>query len=328
VSGAEFDRKRRMERGRGLAYPGAMRTRDAVELVALAALWGASFLFMRVAAPDLGPVPLMFVRVGIAALCLLPAAALGRRVRALRGRVAPVAVVGAINSALPFCLLAYATLHMTSGMAAILNATSPLWGGLVAHLWLRERLTAARAAGLAIGVAGVAVLVWGRASLRAGGAGPGVIAALLATLSYGVAASYTRKRLAGVDPVAVAAGSQLAATLLLAPAAFLLWPAHATAARSWGAAVGLGVACTAVAYVLYFRLIAHVGPARAIAVTFLVPPFALLWGGLVLGERLGARTLVGAGIVLAGTALATGLVRPRAARSRAVTAAPPSVVSR
>ena len=298
-----------------------MRTRDGIELVVLAAVWGASFLFMRVAAPELGPVALIWLRVGIAAACLLPAAALRSR-GALRGRLLPVAVVGVINSAVPFCLLAYATLSVTAGLASILNATSPLWGAVVAHFWLKDRLTRSRALGLAVGFGGVVLLVWGRASFRSGGAGLAVAAALAATLSYGVAASYTKRKLAGVDPLALAAGSQVAAAVVLAPAALLLWPAHQVSPRAWGAVLGLGVACTAFAYVLYFRLIAHVGPARAIAVTFLIPPFALAWGGIVLREPLTARTLGAACVILAGTALATGLVKLPARALRAA-ARPP-----
>ncbi len=293
-----------------------MRTRDLAELLVLAALWGASFLFMRVAAPELGPVPLMALRVGIAAALLAPLLALRGRAGALRGRVLHVAVVGALNSALPFSLFAYATLSVTAGLASILNATSPLWGGLVAHFWLRDRLDRSRAAGLAVGFAGVAFLVWGRASFEPGGAGLAVAAALCATLSYGIAASWTKRFLRGVDPLAVAAGSQVAATLLLVPGAIALWPAAGPSARAWGSVVALGVACTAVAYVLYFRLIASVGPARAIAVTFLIPIFAVAWGALFLGETISARTVAGAAIVLAGTALATGLLRLRASATR------------
>jgi drug/metabolite transporter (DMT)-like permease len=262
---------------------------------------------MRIAAPEFGPVALIWLRVAIAALCLAPFAATRRN--ALRGRLPAVAVVGTINSAIPFCLLAYSTLSITAGLASILNATSPLWGALVAHYWLKDRLGRSRALGLALGFAGVIFLVWGRTSFRAGGAGLAVVAALLATFSYGVAASYTKRKLTGVDPLSLAAGSQLAAAVVLAPAAALLWPAHPVSPRAWGAVLGLGIACTAVAYVLYFRLIAHVGPARAIAVTFLIPPFAIAWGGLLLGEPLTARTVVAACVILAGTALATGLVR-------------------
>jgi drug/metabolite transporter (DMT)-like permease len=286
-----------------------MRARDAIELSVLAALWGASFLFMRVAAPELGPVALIALRVAIAALFLVPALALRGGFSQLRGRLVPVLVVGVINSALPFCLLAYATLSLTAGLASILNATSPLWGALVAHLWLGDRLDRSRASGLLVGFAGVVFLVWGKASFRAGGAGLAVLAAMVATLSYGIAASYAKRRLAGVAPLAVAAGSQLAAAIVLLPLAAALWPRHAVSARAWGAVVALGIGCTAIAYVLYFRLIAHVGAARAIAVTFLVPAFAVLWGALFLGESLTLRMLAGAAIVLAGTALATGLAR-------------------
>jgi len=286
-----------------------MRPSDAAELLLLAALWGASFLFMRVAAPELGPIPLMALRVSIAALLLFPALALRRGLGELRGRLAPVAVVGALNSALPFCLLAYATLSVTAGLASILNATSPLWGGLVAHLWLKDRLGPSRTLGLAVGFGGVVFLVWGRASFRPGGAGLAVVAALLATLSYGIAASYAKRFLSGVNPLAVAAGSQVAASLLLLPAAAALWPAGPISARAWWSVALLGVFCTALAYLLYFRLIAHVGPAKAIAVTFLIPPFAIAWGALFLGESIGGRMLAGSAVVIAGTALATGMVK-------------------
>jgi drug/metabolite transporter (DMT)-like permease len=286
-----------------------MKTRDAMDLVLLAAIWGASFLFMRVAAPAMGPVALMAVRVGIGAFCLVPVLAWRRGLPEWRGRLGHLLVVGIVNSALPFCLFAYASLSVTAGLASILNATSPLWGGLVAHLWLKDRLTRGRALGLLIGFAGVAVLVWGKASLRPGGGGLAVAAALAATLGYGIAASYTKRFLRGANPLAVAAGSQLGATLVLLPPAVVLWPTSPIPGQAWGAALALGIACTAVAYVLYFRLIASAGPARAIAVTFLIPPFGLAWGALFLGEAITLRTLVGSAVVLAGTALATGLVR-------------------
>jgi drug/metabolite transporter (DMT)-like permease len=151
--------------------------------------------------------------------------------------------------------------------------------------------------------------VWGRGAARGDGSGLAVAASLGATVSYGIAASYTKRRTGGVDPLALAAGSQLAAAALLAPAAALLWPAAPPSARAWFAVVLLGVLCTAVAYVLYFRLIRSIGPARAITVTFLVPPFAVAWGALLLGESLTPRAIAGAAVVLAGTALATGLVR-------------------
>jgi len=294
-----------------------MTPRSLVELVVLAALWGASFLFMRVAAPELGALPLAALRVGIATAALLPVLAARGGFGGLRGRGRQLLVVGLLNSAIPFALFSYAALSLTAGLSAILNATSPLWGGLVAHLWLKDRLTPGRLLGLVIGFGGVAFLTWGRASFRPGGGGLAVVAVLTATLSYGLAASYAKKRLAGVDALSASFGSLAASTLLLAPLAALTWPAGPVSTRAWAAVVVFAVLCTAFAYVIYFRLIAAVGPARAIAVTFLIPAFAILWGALFLGEELTGRTLVGALIVVAGTALATGAVKLPSARPRA-----------
>jgi len=294
-----------------------MTPRSLVELVVLAALWGASFLFMRVAAPELGPLPLAALRVGIATAVLLPVLAARGGFGGLRGRGRQMLVVGFLNSALPFALFSYAALSLTAGMSAILNATSPLWGGLVAHLWLKDRLTPGRVLGLLVGFGGVAFLVWGRASFKPGGGGLAVAAVLAATLSYGLAASYAKKHLGGLNALSSSFGSLAASTLLLAPLAALTWPAGPVSAKAWAAVVVFAVLCTAFAYVIYFRLIAAVGPARAIAVTFLIPAFAILWGALFLGEALTGRMLAGALIVVAGTALATGVVKLPSARPRA-----------
>ena len=302
-----------------------MRPRDAVALVALAALWGASFLFMRVAAPRFGPVPLIELRVALAALALLPVLLAGGRLRAARANALPILVVGAINSALPFSLLAFATLSLTAGFASVLNATAPMFGALVAWLWLGDRLSAWRVAGLAVGFGGVLMLVWGKTGFKPGGSGLAVVAALVATLLYGVAANYTKRRLTGVDPLATAAGSQVGAAVVLAPVAAWAWPRSAPPASAWAAVAALALACTAVAYILYFRLIVNVGPAKAIAVTFLIPVFGILWGAVVLGEAVTPRMVGACAIILAGTALTTGLF-PRRAPAR--TAAPAVAMSR
>ncbi|HVN77320.1 MAG TPA: DMT family transporter [Thermoanaerobaculaceae bacterium] len=292
-----------------------MKPRDAVELLVLAALWGGSFLFMRIAAPSFGPVPLIELRVGIAALALLPVAALRGGLGAIRRHAAAIAVVGTINSALPFSLLAFSTLSVTAGFASVLNATAPLFGAVVAFVWLRDRLSAVRVAGLAVGFGGVVVLVWGHASFKPGGSGMAVAAALVATLLHGIAANYAKKRLTAVDPLAIAAGSQVAAALVLAPVAAWEWPRANPPAGAWLAVVALALGCTAAAYILYFRLIAHVGPARAIAVTFLIPVFGIVWGVVFLGEAVTSQTLAGCAVILGGTALATGIVRPRVRRA-------------
>ena len=299
-------------------YENFMRPRDLFDLLLLAALWGASFLFMRIAAPQFGPVPLVELRVAIAALFLLPLLALRGGARELSpARWRAIGVIGVINSALPFSLFGYALLSVTAGFAAILNATAPLFGAIVAYVWLKDKLTSVRVVGLGIGFLGVVVLVWGKASFKPGGSGFAIVAALAASLLYGVAASYAKKRLAGVNPLAIATGSQVAAAIVLLPWALLWWPAQGPSGEVWAAVVALALACTGLAYILYFRLIAHVGPAKAIAVTFLIPAFGVLWGMLFLDESVSASMVSGCAIILLGTALTTGALSfPRARKRR------------
>jgi len=293
-----------------------MTRRDLLDLVLLAALWGGSFLFMRIAAPEFGAMAMVEVRTLVAALFLSALLAKGRGSGELVGNWQGIAFVGFVNSAIPFALFAYAMLALTAGFAAILNATSPLFGAVIAFVWLRERLPWQRVLGLAIGFAGVAVLVGGRPSFTAGGDGWAIALALLASLSYGIVPNYTKRRLAGVSPLAIATGSQIAASILVLPLALLFLPAHPPSATAWSAAILLGVACTGIAYILYFRLIAHIGPTRAIAVTFLIPAFGMLWGALALSETVTLPMLAGCAVILFGTALATGVVGQRSAGPR------------
>jgi len=290
-----------------------MTPRNLTELVLLAVIWGASFLLMRLGAADFGPVALAFVRVTGASLMLLPLLAWRGQGGALRHHWRPIVVVGLINSALPFVLFTVAALVLNAGLSAVFNATSPLWAAVIARLWLQERLTPTRWLGLAVGFVGVLGLVAGKASLRPGehGVSPtlGIAACLGAAVLYGFAANYTRKTLTGVPPMAVAAGSQAAATLWLLPAAVWFWPAINPGPAAWAMAAALAVFCTGAAYVLYFRLIASAGPSNAIAVTFLVPVFAMLWGALIVGEQPTLAMLAGCAVILLGTGLATGLLR-------------------
>jgi drug/metabolite transporter (DMT)-like permease len=294
-----------------------MKTRELGDLVLLGALWGASFLFMRVATPAFGPVALIALRVGLAAAILVPLALAAGHGAVLRRRAGSIAWMGLSNSALPFVLFACATLSLTAGFAALLNATAPMWTALLAWVWLGERIARARVLGLLLGMAGVAVLVGDRVGLRADAHAAllAMGAGLLATLCYGYAANYTRRRLSDVPPLAAAAGSQAGSALMLAPFAVWTWPAELPGLLDWLAVLGLGVFCTALAYVLYFRLIQRVGPTGAVSVTFLIPMFALLWGALFLGEGLSGGMALGGVIVLLGTALATGVLgrgEPRA----------------
>jgi len=306
-----------MCRGNRVAQPAragddsAMRRRDAADLLLLAALWGASFLFMRIAAPAFGPLALVELRVAIAAICLGVWLAWRRELHLLRAQPLRLAALGVLNSALPFALLAFATLHLTAGFTAILNATVPLWTAIIAWLWLGHAIRPPQWVGLAAGLAGVAVLVWGKAGFAAPDAQRSALlaigASLAATFAYGLAANYTRRHLASLPPRALAAGSQIGATLVLLLPAALTWPAVAPPPLAWASAIALGVACTGLAYVLYFRLLARVGAVSASAVTFLIPLFATLWGALFLAEGVTLPMLAGGGVILAGTALALGL---------------------
>lgn len=284
-----------------------------IDFLLLSAIWGASFMFMRVATVEFGALPTAALRVAIAALFLLPLLLWRGLGPELRRHWKPVLVVGVLNSGIPFACYSFALLTITTGLSAILNATVPLFGAIVAWLWLKDRPHGSRIVGLAAGFAGVALLAWDKASFKpdASGLAPGwaVLACLLATLCYGISASYAKRYLAGLPPLVTATGSQIGATLGLALPALWLWPAQSPSLAAWGALVAVGVLCTGVAYILYFRLIEHAGPAHALAVTFVVPVFAVVYGALLLGEAVtGWMALCGL-VIAAGTALSTGLVR-------------------
>ena len=303
-----------------------MARRDLADLVLLAAIWGGSFLLMRITGPAFGAVTLIALRVGIAAMVLLPVLAWQGGLHVMRERAAALAFVGFTNSALPFTLYAWALATLPAGFAAVANASSPLWAALVAYLWLRDRLSPSAVLGLVLGFAGVAVLSWNKASFDADGAGWQVLACVGATLSYGVAANFTKRHLAGVAPLAVATASQLFAASMLLPFAIAWWPSQLPGAGIWTAVLTLAVLCTGFAYFLYFRLIARVGPARAISVTFMVPLFGMLWGAWLGDERITWQMLAGCAIILMGTALANGLLAVGTRRKLAGDDGVPSIV--
>jgi len=289
-----------------------MKPFDLAELTLLAAIWGASFLFMRLGAHEFGPIALSAVRVIGASLLLLPLLTLREGLTALRREWRLLLVLGWLNSALPFVLFSFAALSITTGMSSILNATTPLWGALVAWVWLSQRLSPVRLIGLAVGFAGVLFLVWDKANFKPGGSGWAIIACLAATLCYGIAANFTKQRLSHISPLTVATGSQVSASLALVVPASLLWPATMPGLQAWVSVALLAVLCSGVAYILYFRLMSRVGPSNTMAVTFLLPVFAVVWGYLFLGEVFTLQMALGCTIVLMGTALALGLVQPRA----------------
>ena len=285
----------------------------AAEFILLAALWGGSFLFMRLGTLEFGPLPTAGLRVAIASLALLPVMLSRGLWPQLRQHWKPVMICGLINSAIPFALFSFALLSISTGLSSILNATVPLFGALVAWLWLGDKPGTSRTVGLVIGFIGVALLASGKASFKPDASGAvtawGILACLLATISYAVAASFTRRYLSGLNSLMVATGSQIGAALGLALPTLLMWPVQAPSLKAWGALLALGILCTAVAYVLFFRLIEQLGPARAITVTFTIPVFAVFYGVTLLGETVTTWMLFCGVIVLCGTALATGLVK-------------------
>jgi drug/metabolite transporter (DMT)-like permease len=290
-----------------------MSASSIIDFVVLAALWGSSFLFMRLAVVEFGAVPTAAVRVGIAAAFLLPLMLWKGHGALFRKHWWKVCLIGIPNSALPFALFSFALLSITTGLSAILNATVPLFGALVAWWWLKDRPAGSRVLGLVIGFVGIALLAWDKASFKpdASGVAPAwaVIACLVATLCYALAASATKRYLTGLPPLLTATGSQVGATLGLALPALWLWPDQVPGGQAWLALVALGVLCTGVAYILYFRLIEQTGPARALAVTFAVPVFALIYGALFLGEQVTPWMLVCGVVIVLGTALSTGLLK-------------------
>jgi drug/metabolite transporter (DMT)-like permease len=288
-----------------------VKTRDVADLLLLAALWGASFLFIRLGAVEFGPVPLAALRCLGAAAFLLPILLVRGHGAALRARWAAIAWVGVVNSALPFSLYGVALLAINAGLSAIFNAATPLWAAAIAALWLHERLGPTRVLGLFVGLIGVAGLAWNKAGFTANehgvSAAVAIGACLLATAAYGYGGNFTKKHLSGVPPLALATGSQLAAAAVLAVPAWLQRPAAPPSTSAWIALALLSILCTGVAYILYFRLIARTGPTNAATVTFLIPAFAALFGWLFLGEAVTLPMLIGGAVILAGTALAMGL---------------------
>jgi drug/metabolite transporter (DMT)-like permease len=284
-----------------------------LDFALLGAIWGSSFLFMRMGTVEFGAVPTAAVRVAIASAFLLPLVWLRGQSAVLRANWKKVFWIGVFNSGIPFICFAFALLSITTGLSAILNATVPLFGAVIAWMWLGERLSASRALGLAIGFAGVAALAWDKASFKpdASGLAPGwaVLACLLATLCYGYSASAARRYLTGLPALVTATGSQLGATLALVLPAWWFWPQHAPSMQAWLALAVVGVLCTGLAYILYFRIIEEAGPSRALAVTFVVPVFAVIYGVAFLGESVTSWMLACGAVIVCGTALSTGLLK-------------------
>lgn len=284
-----------------------MRNKEIAALVAFGALWGGSFLFIRIASPAIGPFVLMELRVGIAAVALICYAFALGRIPKLRAYWQPLLVLGFLNAAVPFSLIALAAIHLTASLTSILNSTTTLFAAMVAAGWVQEPLTAKKLGGIFLGISGVAVVVgWDPLPLN-GIVLLSVTASLLAAVSYAVAVVYAKRTFAIIPPLSLAIGQQTAAAILLLPLAIFTLPNEAPAADVILSVLGLALLSTAVAYLLYFYLIANAGSTNAATVTLLVPVFGVLMGVLVLDEPFRWGTLVGMGIVLFGVTLVTGI---------------------
>jgi drug/metabolite transporter (DMT)-like permease len=308
-----------------------MKPKDLLMLVALGALWGASYLFIRVGGHEFGAWALGGLRATGAALCLLPLLAIDGRWRELLVNWKTIAVAGLAGAAGPFVLFGYATQGISTGLTATMSAATPLYAAAIAWFWLRERMTASCVAGLVIGVAGVAWLVWDRIGLQAGAdastAGLAMAAALAATLGYGFTGNFTKRHLSHVSPIVITAGGQLFSALVLAPPMMHAWPTQTPSIQAWAALAVLTIACTALAYAMFFRLIASIGAPRTSTVSFLIPVFGVLWGSLFLGEVITAGMALGCAVVLVATALTTGLWDRIVSRHRAKQCEHPAALS-
>ena len=274
-------------------------------LLTLAAIWGGSFLFTRIGAPVLGPVILVEYRVALAAAFLMIVAVFLHKPLQVTQHWRHYLVLGIFNGALPFLLFGFAAKTLSASALCILNATSPIWGAVIGAVWARHRLNGRTILGLGLGILGVGLVVGFDHLADQRGAGIAIAAALMAACCYGIATTYA-KTAKSVDSFSNAHGSMWAATLVIAPAIPF---ASATAYATTGlmlAVLALGVVCTGIAFLLYFRLVRDVGGTAALTVTFLIPVFGILWGHLFLGEAITLGMIAGSCIVVVGTALVTG----------------------
>ena len=284
-----------------------MKLKDLAILFLLAAIWGASFLFMRIAAPAIGPFLTIELRVLIAGVALLIYAFLIKKKPQLKSMWKQYLFIGTLNAAIPFTLIATATMTLNASMASILNSTTPLFGVLVAWIWLKEKITVKKVFGIILGIIGVVILLgWSPVpySFKV------VMAAsfsILAAICYAIATVYIKLAFKGVDSLTLSIGQQLAAALVLMPITLVRLPSNPVSGLVVFAVLGLALLCTAFAYVLYFRLLSSVGPTKTLSVTIIVPLFGVLWGIVFLGEKLTLGVLAGLVVILSSVYLMTDI---------------------
>ena len=286
-----------------------------IDYLMLAALWGSSFLFMRMGAAEFGPLGTAWARVCVATLFLFPFMLWQGHWTLFQSKWKIILCFGVFNSALPFALFAYAVMHISTGLSAILNAAVPLFAAVVAWLWLDDRLNRWRIAGLFIGFMGVTLLASNQTSFHTEanpdaslwGQYTAIAACLVATLCYAISGSFTKKFMPNLPPLVSSTGSQLGASLALALPALWALPEDMPSSQAWLSIIMLGVACTGIAYILYFRLVNRAGPAKALTVTFLIPVFALIYAVAFLNETVTLSMVLLGMVVVFGTAMSSGI---------------------
>ncbi len=288
-----------------------MSSVDTMRLILLSTLWGMSFIFMRVAVPEFGPIPLILVRMGVGALLLLPLLMTIKYMKLVWENKGSLFIVGLVNHVMPFCLLALATTQLEAGFTSLINATTPIFTALLGALFFTTPIQRQQYLGLALAFLGVYVLSANRLDFAIGGDGWFILAAMAATFCYGVATNYTKTRLSHLPPRVLAAGSVNMSALILLVPGVLLWPSDPISPLAWGNALSLAALSTTVAFLIYFGLIASAGATATSTVTFLVPVSALVWGWVLLGEVLTLQVIIGMVITLLGTAIATRVLQLR-----------------
>lgn len=281
---------------------------DLLRFVSLAAIWGSSYMFMRIAVPGFGPLPLVLLRLSGASLFFLPWLLRAPVRTLLRRNLGGLMVLGAMNSAIPFSLLAFSTLRLQAGYTAVLGATVPLFAVAIDALWWRQPLNRHRLIGLALGFGGVIILAWHHLDFGKGGSGWAVLSTLAAAACYACAAHFGKRHFAGQPVMLPAAGSMLASTVMVIPLGYWLWPTMVPPAADWLAVGALAVLCTACAYLLYYQLILRISATALTGVAFVIPVFGVLWGAVFLHEQVTGHIVTGMLMTLVGTAFTIGFV--------------------
>lgn len=283
-----------------------MQLKHVLLLLLLAAIWGASFLFARISAPEFGPVAFTSLRIGIAALALLPILFLKNHWRVLIDNLALISFTAVLNSGLPFILLAYTTIYLSAGVTSVLNSFVPIFSGVIAHFYLKDHLSRSQAMGLLIGIVGVIILMSDKLAFGNNTILP-LLAAFLSSLSYAVSANLTKKKLSHVPPRLLAASSMFTAGVMLIPLGIMNWPESMPGATAWAAVVAVALLSTAFAYLIFFLLIRDIGPTRTVSVTLIIPIFGIIWGALFLNEAITMSIILGTLVILIGAYLSLSL---------------------